>query len=106
MDPAIVGKAGTRLLEAGYLTGTEAAGMGVILFGDLTSQGRREVGQWPSPDAAADRLLAALDAAIEKSPEGDQKGRLQRAREALGGMTRDLLVDVAGSVVRGEINPW
>lgn len=103
MDPKVAGRAGSRLKEDGFVKGGESTGAGVTRFTDLTAKGRREVGQWPSPDAAADRLLAALDAAIAKAPEGEQKGRLQKAREALGGMTRDLFVDLVGGAIRGEL---
>jgi Mn-dependent DtxR family transcriptional regulator len=103
MDPKIVGKAGTRLKEDGYLIGAEAMGHGVIRFFDVTAKGRREVGMWPSPDVAADRLLAALQAAVANAPTEEAKGKARRALDAVTSAGRDFLVDVASGVVTGQI---
>jgi hypothetical protein len=70
---------------------------------DIAAKGQREVGQWPSPDTAADRLLATLETAVEKAPTEEAKSRAKRALEAVRGAGRDFLVDVASGVVTGQI---
>ncbi len=104
MDWLVVGKAGSRLKDDGYLTAGEAMGRGVTRFIDVTAKGRREVGQWPNPDVAADRLVAALQAAVEKAPTEEAKGKARRALEAVTGAGRDFLIDVASGVVTGQIS--
>jgi hypothetical protein len=88
MEARVVGKARSRLKEDGLLDGREGAGEEVLLFGDLTGKGRRAVGQWPSPDIAADRLLAALESTIVRAPEGEQKTRLQKIRDGFASAGR------------------
>lgn len=104
IDPRVAGKAGSRLKEDGFVKGGEAMGRGVIRFIDVTARGRREVGQWPSPDTAADRLMAALEQAIDRAPEGEQKTRLQKIRDGFLGAGRDLIVDIASGVITGQIS--
>lgn len=88
----------------------------VDLFGDMgrkvlrynvrgiTADGLRAVGQWPSPDIAADRMIQAIDSLIEGSAEGSPKsGKLKAARDALLGIGRDVFVDIAGAAITGRI---
>ncbi len=66
--------------------------------------GLEAVGQWPSPAAAADRLVAALDAMIDATAEGSPKqSRLKAARDGLLAAGRDVLVDVAGAAITGRL---
>jgi hypothetical protein len=55
---------------------------------------RRELGSWPSPEAMLNQLVVALEDASESEAEPERKGRLRAAAETLGGMARDLAVDV------------
>ncbi|MCA0143765.1 hypothetical protein [Blastococcus sp. LR1] len=103
MDPRVVGKAGFRLKEDGFLKGGEAMGRGVIRFIDVTAQGRREVGQWPSADVAADRLMAALEQAIVNAPDEEQRTRLQKVRDGLTKAGRDVIVGIATGVATGQL---
>jgi hypothetical protein len=103
LDEDLVGLIGESLKDAGYVDGISTASDGIIIFTKITPVGRREVGLWPSPEAAADRLLAALDEAIERAPEGEQRTRLQQARGALGKLTRDVLVGVASGAITGGL---
>lgn len=66
--------------------------------------GLEAVGQWPSPETAADRLIAALEALIDNTAEGSPKqSRLKAARDGLLGAGRDVLVEVAGAAITGRI---
>ena len=99
----LVADIGTVLKEAGFVDGIDTDQTGIIIFTKLTTEGRREVGLWPSPDSIADRLLPALEAAIARTPEGEDKTRLERARDAFLGMTREILVGIATNVITGQI---
>ena len=105
MPQPVIGRAGTLLEEDGYLADTSTAfGTGLVRFGRVTPKGRREVGQWPSPDIAADRLLAALEAAVTNAPTEEDRSKARRVLDAFTSAGRDLLVDVAGGVVTGQIS--
>lgn len=79
------------------LSGAEAPGSWV---GAVSAN----AGAWPSPDTAADRLLAALQAAVDKAPEGSKaKTRARRLLDGFLAAGRDFAVDVASGVVTGQI---
>jgi hypothetical protein len=99
----LVADIGSVLKDAGFVDGIDTDQTGVILFTKLTAAGRREVGLWPSPDSAADRLLPAIEAAIARTPAGDDRTRLERARDAFLGMAREIVVGVATNVITGQI---
>lgn len=66
--------------------------------------GLEAVGQWPSAEAAADRLTAALAAMVDATPEGSPKRvRLTALRDGLVRAGRDVLVEVAASVITGRL---
>lgn len=70
----------------------------------ITAEGLRASGQWPSAEAAVDRLFAALDEQIDNTVEDTPKAsRLRAIREGIAGVGRDVLVDVMGAVITGRI---
>jgi hypothetical protein len=71
------------LLEAGFLTGTNASGgteYDYFIRLRLTEKGRRAVGQWPP--GAVEAFLAELDRHIVREHDPDKKSKLQRWRDA------------------------
>jgi hypothetical protein len=104
LDERTVAAIGGTLKAAGYVDGIEVAEVpGLIVFTIITPEGRRQVGLWPSPEAAADRLMAALEEAIERAPEGEQKTRLQQVRDGLAKAGRDVIVGIASGVITGGL---
>ena len=99
----VVGKAGSRLKEEGYLKAGEAMGIGAVRFFDLTAKGRREVGQWPSAETAADRLIAVLEQRIMSAPNDEERTRWQKLRDGFLGAGRDVVVDITSAVLTGQI---
>ncbi len=90
------------LRDAGYIDGMEFDHLpGLTFVTRLTPDGRREVGLWPSPDVAADRLVAALQAAVDDAPEGPKKTKRQRVMDAVVGMGREFIVGVATNMASG-----
>lgn len=65
----------------------------------VNSDARRAVGQWPTGEVIATRLLAELDERVEATSDPDERSKLVRVRDALTGMGRDIFVDVAGAAL-------
>lgn len=106
LDAMIIANELDRLVDGGYLFGqvvkTQTGGDPRPWFlarRQLGPSGARAVGLWPSGDAG-EVLLNVLRALEESTPDPEQKTRLRGAVEALGGMARDLLVDVAASFAK------
>ncbi|MFI7067083.1 hypothetical protein ACIBL3_39220 [Kribbella sp. NPDC050124] len=80
-------------------------GLQTVLTGDAigigapTGHARRVVGAWPTPDALADRIIAALNDAADNEPDEVKKGKLHRAAAAVAGVGRDILTDVTAQVI-------
>jgi len=106
LDERTVTAIGGALRDAGFVDGIAVDEIpGLIRFTTLTPAGRREMGLWPCRQVAADRLMVALEQAIERA-EGEQKTRLQKIRDGFLSAGRDLIVDVASGVTTGQIGSW
>ena len=68
----------------------------------LTERGRRTVGVWPS-DNAYDALLDLLAERIQVEPDEEQKSKLQRFRETVQGMSRDVVVGLMTEAVKAGV---
>lgn len=69
----------------------------------ISSVARRAVGQWPSPDVLVDRLTTALQQVADQASDENTKSRVRRAVEALGGLTKDVVVEVAAKMAEHQI---
>ena len=67
----------------------------------VSERARRELGSWPSADTIVDRLVAALAEAEQREADPQQKSRLRAAAETMGGIGRDVLVQVLAKVGGG-----
>jgi hypothetical protein len=94
-------RAAIALAEGRYLQVNPIGSMqglsGAIVIA-LTERGRRTVGLWPSEDLGDD-LVATLRQAAEAVPDEDERGMLKKAANALGGVSRDILTEVAAAVI-------
>jgi hypothetical protein len=103
-DPVEVHRA-LRALEGPFIhvpdisVGADAS----IYFVDgVTPQARRVVGQWPSPELWADRIIKALLEASEREQDPAKRSRLRATAEGLASFGRDVLVGVlSGGITRG-----
>lgn len=90
------------LIESGHVSITQKLGGGrgplIVIMPRLRERGRRAVGQWPKD--GFDALVALLDERIRAEPAGDAKTRLERLRDALLGIGRDVVVDVLGAAIK------
>jgi hypothetical protein len=66
---------------------------------DAYPNARLVVGQWPTPEALADRLTQALATAADNEPDEEKRGWLKKTAAWLGSAGRDVAVDVASSVI-------
>jgi hypothetical protein len=69
----------------------------------VTAAARRAVGQWPSPELWADRIIRALVEAAEREPDEAKRTKLRAAADALGGFGRDLFINVIANVATKPI---
>jgi hypothetical protein len=76
---------------------------GIGRIRSVTPAARHATGQWPSPESITDRFLQTLDERIEASPDGTERSRWVKMRDAVGGAGRDLFVDVVGTVISKQV---
>jgi hypothetical protein len=68
----------------------------------VTPLARQAVGQWPSPELWADRIISGLQEAAEREQDPARRSRLRATAEGLAGFGRDVLVGVlSGGITRG-----
>lgn len=65
-----------------------------IALTGVTERARRAVGQWPTPEALAERIISALTEAAEKEQDPDKKGRLSHAADVGKGVLTGVLTNV------------
>jgi hypothetical protein len=70
----------------------------------VTDDARLAVGQWPTPESVADRIVAALLEAADREPDERKRTKLRAAAETLGSFGRDLLINVAANVATKPID--
>ncbi len=81
------------------ITGGATLGSGPgVLAVDLRERGRRVVGLWPGEDAA-DSLVDALRQAEDATSDPEERTAIRRAWSSLGGVSRDVMVDVVAAVI-------
>jgi hypothetical protein len=69
-----------------------------VLVTGVSERARRAVGQWPSGEQLAEELLRRLQQAADDEPDPERRGRLRQATTVLGGVARDVVVEVASAV--------
>ncbi len=88
------------LLDGKLIAGTDASDYdslpgGAHLHGiRLAPAGRVKVRQWPGEDAAA-ALLEALDDAIDRTDDPEQRTALEQTRRGLGAVAKKVLTEIA-----------
>jgi hypothetical protein len=96
---------GTSLLalDGDYLhlkrTGLDLTNMNEWCVDQITTAARRAVGQWPSAEDLVGRLVAALGEVAEQTTDQQAKSRLRQGAEALGGLTKSVVAEVAAKVL-------
>jgi hypothetical protein len=96
-------RAAATALQQARLVEVLHDGGGSFTFWAITPEARRLTGVWPTPEIAADRLIAAIEAAIERTDDPAQKSRLRKIRDSFLAAGRDLTVSIAAAVITGQI---
>ncbi|MFE7421118.1 hypothetical protein [Rhodococcus sp. NPDC057529] len=81
-----------------YFSMFNADADGVQLIGAPTGHARRAVGAWPTAAALAEQIVDAL-AEIDEPENSERGSKLTKLRDGIGGVGRDLFVDVVSSVI-------
>jgi hypothetical protein len=80
-------------------------GAGVTHVKDVTGQALREVGLWPSPDTALDRMIAALQEIAANTDDEDTRSRARKILEGFAGAGRQIGVAVTAAALTGQRVP-
>ena len=87
----------------GTFTGPVLARLGTgpeaLYVKEVTGEARQAVGQWPTADSLVSQLTEAFKAAADQAGDPEEKGRLRRLAELLGGAGRDIAVSVISHVI-------
>jgi hypothetical protein len=80
--------------------GLGAQPLDVLRITGVTERALRAVGAWPhNAEVLTDRLMAVLAERAATEPDSVKRSKLQAGLHGFGTMTRDLLVEVAGSAI-------
>ncbi len=92
-----------RLRDFGYLTFRREAG-GEYESIRVTEKGAREVGVWPTPEAAVDRLIATLEAlAADETLPQEERSKARTFAKWLASTTQAVVLGIGTSLAAGQI---
>lgn len=66
---------------------------------EVSAGARREVGQWPSPDALVERLIAELERRVETATDDEERTRWQRLLDGAKGVGSNALSQLVAQAV-------
>jgi hypothetical protein len=95
------------LIDSGHVAGHPAhdmAGKDWLAL-RLLAPGRRAVRQWPSDDLTADALVDVLEQRIAQEDDPDERGRLERMRDAARNLGGAALREVTVAWARQVLGP-
>jgi hypothetical protein len=75
------------------------AGSDIDWARDPTGHARRTAGGWPTSESLADRIVAAFDDAARQTHDPEERARLIRAAEAVGGIGKGVVTGVLTKVL-------
>jgi hypothetical protein len=90
------------LAEAG-LVQVDRRADSVVAFQGIAVEARTKVGLWPTPEVAADRLIAALRQSVEEAATPEEKTKRQKILASVLEGGRDFIVSVAAGVLTGQV---
>ncbi|WP_132301640.1 hypothetical protein [Kribbella sp. VKM Ac-2568] len=70
----------------------------------VTGEAMRRVGRWPTPEAAYDRLIKALEAIAESEEQPpEERSRARKVLAAVGGASREFGIQLGAAVLGAQI---
>lgn len=97
-----VSQAAHALERRGFLGFLGAGGGAVLRFKDLSGEAYLLTGLHPNGDEAVSQLMSAIDQAVEQVDDPAEKPRLRVLRDAVGGVSRDVLSGVIAAVITSQ----
>jgi hypothetical protein len=85
------------------LVQADERGYSIVAFEGISVEARKKVGLWPTPEVAADRLIAALRQAVEEAGTPEEKTKRQKILSSFLEGGRDFVVSVAAGVLTGQV---
>lgn len=70
---------------------------------DVSADAYRQVGAWPTPDTAADRLIAALEHLAATTDNDDERTRVRKILDGFAGSGRQIAVGVGTAIITGQV---
>lgn len=102
-DYADVQRACIALDRAGYVDTTGSLQTRARRIGNPSAEARRLTGQWPTPESAADRMLAALEQIAENGTTEDERSGARKVLDGFSNAGRQVAISVAGAVITGGL---
>lgn len=103
LDESDVRRALANLDRSGRIRGKKVAGGEYGLITDVSEQALRDVGMWPTPDGALDRMIEALERlANDADQDDDTRTRARKALDAFTSGSRTVGLSVATAVITGH----
>lgn len=70
---------------------------------NVSGEARRRAGSWPSADTLIDRMLTALQQAVDDATDPAERSRRQKVLDTVGSAARDILVSAAAAALGGAV---
>ena len=105
LDVIDVKRAAQALDDAGLVkTDSVAESPWPLWFVGITREARERTGVWPTPESAVAGLTAAVDELLTRPGlRGDERTRLQKFRDGLLGLPRELAVEIGAAIITGRL---
>jgi DNA-binding transcriptional MocR family regulator len=103
LTPDDVQRALKALERRGYVKHWQYGDGHVMAVTEVSGSAYLITGLHPDGDDALSRLVNGLRQAADQTADEDERGRLRRAADALGGIARDIGVAVLTSVLTGNV---
>jgi DNA-binding PadR family transcriptional regulator len=92
-----------RLAEHGYIDAKGSWQGPILRIHKVTEKGLRASGFWPSKEEAFERMLLALEEAVEREPDPENKSKLKALLVAARSAGRDIFVDFVSSALTSGV---
>ncbi len=99
MATSEVAAAGRALERRGLVTTKGTAEQRVLIFGDVSGEAYMLTGLHPNGDDAVSQLVSALRQAADEVADPEEKSRLRKLADGVGGVSRDVLSGVLTTVI-------
>lgn len=99
-----VSLAAKALKRRGLVDNIGTWGAPVLRFKELSGEAYLLTGLHPNGDDAISRLVDALGQAVDRVDDPEEKSRLRRVRDAVGGVSRDVMAAVLAAAITGGIS--